>query len=56
MFWVSCWLVAIFEAVVTLRTIYLPTPLTGLIWPWAQVIDHLLRLPLRYFERRPVGG
>jgi ATP-binding cassette, subfamily B, bacterial HlyB/CyaB len=50
-------LAALFEAVVsTLRT-YLFVDTTNRIdmGLGAQIIDHLLRLPLQYFERRPVG-
>jgi ATP-binding cassette subfamily B protein len=49
--------VAIFEAVVTsLRTnLFVDTTNRIDMALGAQVIDHLLRLPLRYFERRPVG-
>ena len=50
-------IVAIFEAVVTsLRTnLFVDTTNRIDLALGAQVIDHLLRLPLRYFERRPVG-
>jgi len=49
--------VAIFEAVVTsLRTnLFVDTTNRIDMALGAEVIDHLLRLPLRYFERRPVG-
>ncbi len=49
--------VAIFEAIVTsLRTnLFVDTTNRIDLALGAQVIDHLLRLPLRYFERRPVG-
>ncbi|MBC1224569.1 peptidase domain-containing ABC transporter [Nostoc sp. UCD121] len=50
-------LAALFEAIVsTLRT-YLFVDITNRIdlGLGAQIIDHLLRLPLQYFERRPVG-
>ena len=49
--------VAIFEAVITsLRTnLFVDTTNRIDMALGAQVIDHLLRLPLRYFERRPVG-
>lgn len=49
--------VAVFEAVVTtLRTnLFADTTNRIDLALGAQVIDHLLRLPLRYFERRPVG-
>ena len=48
---------AIFEAVLTsLRTnLFVDTTNRIDLALGAQVIDHLLRLPLRYFERRPVG-
>ncbi|BAY16388.1 cyclic nucleotide-regulated ABC bacteriocin/lantibiotic exporter [Anabaenopsis circularis NIES-21] len=49
--------VGLFEAVIsTLRT-YLFVDTTNRIdmGLGSQIIDHLLRLPLRYFERRPVG-
>lgn len=57
--WLVSFLVilAIFEAVLnTLRT-YLFVDTTNRIDMalGSQIIDHLLRLPLRYFERRPVG-
>ncbi len=50
-------IVAIFEAVVTsLRTnLFVDTTNRIDLALGAQVIDHLLRLPLRYFERCPVG-
>lgn len=50
-------IVAIFEAVVTtLRTnLFVDTTNRIDMALGSQVIDHLLRLPLRYFERRPVG-
>ena len=49
--------VAIFEAILTLLRTNLFVDTTNRIdlALGAQVIDHLLRLPLRYFERRPVG-
>jgi len=49
--------VAIFEAIVTsLRTnLFVDTTNRIDMALGAEVIDHLLRLPLRYFERRPVG-
>jgi ATP-binding cassette subfamily B protein len=49
--------IAIFEAVVSaLRTnLFVDTTNRIDIALGTQVIDHLLRLPLRYFERRPVG-
>lgn len=49
--------IAIFEAIVTsLRTnLFVDTTNRIDLALGAQVIDHLLRLPLRYFERRPVG-
>lgn len=48
---------AVFEAVITnLRTnLFVDTTNRIDLALGAQVIDHLLRLPLRYFERRPVG-
>jgi ATP-binding cassette subfamily B protein len=48
---------AIFEAIITnLRTnLFVDTTNRIDLALGAQVIDHLLRLPLRYFERRPVG-
>jgi ATP-binding cassette subfamily B protein len=49
--------IAVFEAVITsLRTnLFVDTTNRIDMSLGAQVIDHLLRLPLRYFERRPVG-
>lgn len=49
--------IAIFEAVITsIRTnLFVDTTNRIDLSLGAQVIDHLLRLPLRYFERRPVG-
>ncbi len=49
--------VAIFEAIVaSLRTnLFVDTTNRIDMSLGAQAIDHLLRLPLRYFERRPVG-
>jgi ATP-binding cassette subfamily B protein len=49
--------VAIFEAVMTTLRTYLFVDTTNRIdmGLGSQIIDHLLRLPLRYFERRPVG-
>lgn len=49
--------VAVFEAIVTaLRTnLFVDTTNRIDLALGAKVIDHLLRLPLRYFERRPVG-
>jgi len=49
--------IAIFEAVITsLRTnLFVDTTNRIDLALGAQVIDRLLRLPLRYFERRPVG-
>ena len=48
---------AVFEAVITsLRTnLFVDTTNRIDLALGSQVIDHLLRLPLRYFERRPVG-
>ena len=50
-------IVAIFEAIVTLLRTNLFVDTTNRIdlALGAQVIDHLLRLPLRYYEKRPVG-
>lgn len=50
-------IMAVFEAVLTsLRTnLFVDTTNRIDLTLGAQVIDHLLRLPLRYFERRPVG-
>ncbi len=50
-------IVAIFEAVVTwLRTrIFVDTTNRIDMSLGSKIIDHLLRLPLRYFEKRPVG-
>jgi ATP-binding cassette subfamily B protein len=49
--------VAVFEAVLTSLRTYLFVDTTNRIdiGLAAEVIDHLLRLPLRYFERRPIG-
>ena len=49
--------VAIFEAVLTSLRTYLFVDTTNRIDMalGAEIIDHLLRLPLRYFDRRPVG-
>ncbi|HEY9606113.1 MAG TPA: peptidase domain-containing ABC transporter [Allocoleopsis sp.] len=49
--------VAIFEAVLTSLRTYLFVDTTNRIDMalGSEIIDHLLRLPLRYFERRPVG-
>lgn len=49
--------VAVFEAAITsFRTnLFVDTTNRIDLTLGAQVIDHLLRLPLRYFERRPVG-
>jgi ATP-binding cassette subfamily B protein len=49
--------VGIFEAVLTTLRTYLFVDTTNRIdmGLGSQIIDHLLRLPLRYFERRPVG-
>ena len=49
--------VAIFEAVLTSLRTYLFVDTTNRIdlALGSEIIDHLLRLPLRYFERRPVG-
>lgn len=49
--------IAIFEAVLTTLRTYLFVDTTNRIDMslGSEIIDHLLRLPLRYFERRPVG-
>ncbi len=49
--------VAIFEALLTSLRTYLFVDTTNRIDMalGAEIIDHLLRLPLRYFDRRPVG-
>ncbi|AFY47642.1 type I secretion system ABC transporter, HlyB family [Nostoc sp. PCC 7524] len=49
--------VGIFEAVLTTLRTYLFVDTTNRIdmGLGSQIIDHLLRLPLRYFEKRPVG-
>lgn len=49
--------VAIFEAILTSLRTYLFVDTTNRIDMalGSEIIDHLLRLPLRYFERRPVG-
>lgn len=49
--------VAIFEAVLTALRTYLFAEITNRIdlALGSEIIDHLLRLPLRYFDRRPVG-
>lgn len=49
--------VAIFEAILTALRTYLFAEITNRIdlALGAEIIDHLLRLPLRYFDRRPVG-
>ncbi|MBW4643466.1 MAG: peptidase domain-containing ABC transporter [Goleter apudmare HA4340-LM2] len=49
--------VGVFEAVMTTLRTYLFVDTTNRIdmGLGSQIIDHLLRLPLRYFERRPVG-
>ncbi|NJN57942.1 MAG: peptidase domain-containing ABC transporter, partial [Leptolyngbyaceae cyanobacterium SL_5_9] len=48
---------AVFEAVLTSLRTYLFVDTTNRIdmTLGSEIIDHLLRLPLRYFERRPVG-
>ncbi|NJM97196.1 MAG: type I secretion system permease/ATPase [Phormidesmis sp. RL_2_1] len=50
-------IVAIFEAILTSLRTYLFVDTTNRIdmTLGAEIIDHLLRLPLRYFDRRPVG-
>ncbi|MCF4969081.1 peptidase domain-containing ABC transporter [Nostoc sp. CMAA1605] len=49
--------VGIFEAILTTLRTYLFVDTTNRIdmGLGSQIIDHLLRLPLRYFEKRPVG-
>ncbi len=49
--------VAFFEAILTTLRTYLFVDTTNRIdlALGSEIIDHLLRLPLRYFERRPVG-
>jgi subfamily B ATP-binding cassette protein HlyB/CyaB len=49
--------VGVFEALLTTLRTYLFVDTTNRIDMnlGSQIIDHLLRLPLRYFERRPVG-
>ena len=49
--------VGLFEAVLTTLRTYLFVDTTNRIdmGLGSEIIDHLLRLPLRYFERRPVG-
>ncbi|MDF5727917.1 MAG: peptidase domain-containing ABC transporter [Rhizonema sp. PD38] len=49
--------VGLFEAVMTTLRTYLFVDTTNRIdmGLGSEIIDHLLRLPLRYFERRPVG-
>jgi ABC-type bacteriocin/lantibiotic exporter with double-glycine peptidase domain len=49
--------VAIFEAVLTALRTYLFVDTTNRIDMalGSEIIDHLFRLPLRYFDRRPVG-
>ena len=49
--------IAIFEAVLTTLRTYIFVDATNRIdmTLGSKVIDHLLRLPLRYFEKRPVG-
>ncbi|MBW4559719.1 MAG: peptidase domain-containing ABC transporter [Mojavia pulchra JT2-VF2] len=49
--------VGIFEAILTTLRTYLFVDTTNRIDMslGSEIIDHLLRLPLRYFERRPVG-
>jgi len=50
-------IVAVFEAILTALRTYLFAEITNRIdlALGAEIIDHLLRLPLRYFDRRPVG-
>jgi ATP-binding cassette subfamily B protein len=49
--------IAVFEAILTSLRTYLFVDTTNRIdlALGSEIIDHLLRLPLRYFERRPVG-
>ena len=49
--------VAVFEAILTSLRTYLFVDTTNRIDMalGSEIIDHLLRLPLRYFDRRPVG-
>ena len=49
--------IAIFEAILTTLRTYLFVDTTNRIDMslGSEIIDHLLRLPLRYFEKRPVG-
>jgi ATP-binding cassette, subfamily B, bacterial HlyB/CyaB len=49
--------VGLFEAIITTLRTYLFVDTTNRIdmGLGSEIIDHLLRLPLRYFERRPVG-
>ena len=49
--------IAVFEAILTSLRTYLFVDTTNRIdmTLGSEIIDHLLRLPLRYFERRPVG-
>ncbi|MBH8561735.1 peptidase domain-containing ABC transporter [Nostoc sp. CENA67] len=49
--------VGVFEAILTTLRTYLFVDTTNRIdmGLGSQIIDHMLRLPLRYFERRPVG-
>jgi ATP-binding cassette subfamily B protein len=50
-------LVAVFEGILTVLRTYLFVDTTNRLDMalGTEIIDHLLRLPLRYFERRPVG-
>ncbi len=50
-------IIAVFEALLTALRTYLFVDTTNRIDMvlGSEIIDHLLRLPLRYFERRPVG-
>jgi subfamily B ATP-binding cassette protein HlyB/CyaB len=50
-------IIAVFEAVLTTLRTYLFVDTTNRIDMslGSEIIDHLLRLPLQYFERRPVG-
>jgi len=49
--------VAVFESILTALRTYLFAEITNRIdlALGSEIIDHLLRLPLRYFDRRPVG-
>jgi ATP-binding cassette subfamily B protein len=51
-------IVAVFEALLTSLRTYLFVDTTNRIdmTLGTEIIDHLFRLPLRYFDRRPVGS